>query len=396
MSKITRMGIDLGKNDFHVCAMDRRGRVLMTKRFTRRGLEKFVRAQERCLVGMEACGGAHHWARMLRALGYDARLMSAQFVKAYVKSNKNDWRDAEAICEAVGRPTMRYVPVKTVEQQSIQHLHRARARAVSERTALANQIRGFLFEYGLVVRQGISALRRRVPEILEDAENGLALSMRELLVRECQELVHLDERVKEFDAQLDALARDDQRCRRLQTIPGIGPKVASALVAAAGDAKEFGTGREFAAWLGLTPRQRSTGGRTVLGGISKRGLPARGGFRSRRGSRTPVISGLGWTGSPPTRRSKEVKIVPAALPVLPSGCRSSASAASDRVSSLHNTIQERYRLVAILSLMSVTASMTSAGRGSRSSPSSARTACQSGSIDFSNPALSIKCLIRCP
>ena len=271
MSKITRMGIDLGKNDFHVCAMDRRGRVLMTKQFTRRGLEKFVRAQQPCLVGMEACGGAHHWARMLRALGHDARLMSAQFVRAYVKSNKNDWRDAEAICEAVGRPTMRYVPVKTVEQQSVQHLHRARSRAVSERTALANQIRGFLFEYGLVVRQGIRALRRRVPEILEDAENGLALSMRELLVRECEELVHLDERVKEFDAQLDALARDDQRCRRLQTIPGIGPKVASALVAAAGDAKEFGTGREFAAWLGLTPRQRSTGGRTVLGGISKRG-----------------------------------------------------------------------------------------------------------------------------
>ena len=304
----------MGKNDFHVCAMDRRGRVLMTKQFTRRGLEKFVRAQERCLVGMEACGGAHHWARMLRALGYDARLMSAQFVKAYVKStaililasegrdtargeriagdfqrwplpeprpgakmriavksNKNDWRDAEAICEAVGRPTMRYVPVKTVEQQSVQHLHRARSRAVGERTALANQIRGFLFEYGLVVRQGIRALRRRVPELVEDAENGLALSMRELLVRECEELVHLDERVKEFDAQLDALAREDQRCRRLQTIPGIGPKVASALVAAAGDAKEFGTGREFAAWLGLTPRQRSTGGRTVLGGISKRG-----------------------------------------------------------------------------------------------------------------------------
>ena len=271
MSKITRMGIDLGKNTFHVCAMDRAGHVVLEKRFTRRGLEKFARAHEPCVVGMEACGGAHHWARTLRGLGYDARLMSAQFVKAYVKSNKNDWRDAEAICEAVGRPTMRYVPVKTVQQQSMQHLHRARSLAVRQRTALANQMRGFLFEYGLVVRQGIRALRRRVPELVEDAENGLALSMRELLVRECEELVHLDERVKEFDAQLDALAREDQRCRRLQTIPGIGPKVASALVAAAGDAKEFGTGREFAAWLGLTPRQRSTGGRTVLGGISKRG-----------------------------------------------------------------------------------------------------------------------------
>lgn len=271
MSKITRMGIDLGKNTFHLCAMDRRGRVVMTKQFRRRGLERFLDGHEPCLVGMEACGGAHHWARRLRALGYDARLMSAQFVKAYVKSNKNDWRDAEAICEAVGRPTMRFVPVKTVEQQSVQHLHRARSLAVGQRTALANQMRGFLFEYGLVVRQGLGALRRRVPELVEEAGNGLPLSMRELLTREREELVRLDERVKEFDAQLDALAREDERCRRLQTIPGIGPKVASALVAAAGDGREFASGREFAAWLGLTPRQRSTGGRTVLGGISKRG-----------------------------------------------------------------------------------------------------------------------------
>ena len=271
MSKITRMGIDLGKNQFHVCAMDRTGRVVLHKQFTRRGLEKFVHGHERCVVGMEACGGAHHWARRLRALGYDARLMSAQFVKAYVKSNKNDWRDAEAICEAVGRPTMRFVPVKTVEQQGIQHLHRARSLAVGQRTALANQMRGILFEYGLVVRQGIGTLRRRVLEFVEDAENGLPMAMRELLMEEREELVRLDERVKRLDAKLDAFAREDQGCRRLQTIPGIGPKVASALVAAAGDAKEFRNAREFAAWLGLTPRQRSTGGRTILGGISKRG-----------------------------------------------------------------------------------------------------------------------------
>ena len=188
---------------------------------------------------MEACGRAHHWARRLRALGYDARLMNAQFVKAYVKSNKSDWRDAEAICEAVGRPTMRYVPVKTVEQQSVQHLHRARSLAVSQRTALANQMRGFLFEYGLVFGQGISTLRRRVVEFIEDAENALPMAMRELLAHEREELVRLDERVKRFDVQLDAFARDNEACRRLQTIPGVGPKVASALVAAAGDAKEF-------------------------------------------------------------------------------------------------------------------------------------------------------------
>ena len=271
MSKITRMGIDLGKNTFHVCAMDRAGHVVMTKRFTRRGLEKFLRAHEPCVVGMEACGGAHHWARTLRALGYDARLMSAQFVKAYVKSNKNDWRDAEAICEAVGRPTMRYVAVKTVQQQSLQHLHRARSLAVGQRTALANQMRGMLFEYGLVVAKGVGTLLRRVVELVEDADNALPWAMRELLAGEREELVRLDERVKHFDAQLDAFAHEDEACRRLQTIPGVGPKVATALVAAAGDAKEFASGREFAAWLGLTPRQRSTGGRTVLGPISKRG-----------------------------------------------------------------------------------------------------------------------------
>jgi len=271
MSKITRMGIDLGKNTFHVCAMDGAGRVVLEKRFTRRGLERFVRAHPPCVVGMEACGGAHHWARTLRALGYDARLMSAQFVKAYVKSNKNDWRDAEAICEAVGRPTMRYVAVKTAQQQGLQHLHRARSLAVGQRTALANQMRGFLFEYGLVVAQGIGTLRRRVAELVEDADSALPWAMRELLAEEREELVRLDERVKRFDAQLDALARADEACRRLQTIPGVGPKVATALVAAAGDGREFASGREFAAWLGLTPRQRSTGGRTVLGPISKRG-----------------------------------------------------------------------------------------------------------------------------
>ena len=271
MSKITRMGIDLGKNTFHLCAMDRRGRVVMAKQFRRRGLEKFLGAHEPCLVGMEACGGAHHWARWLGALGYDARLMSAQFVKAYVKSNKNDWRDAEAICEAVGRPTMRFVPVKTVEQQGVQHLHRARSLVVRQRTALANQMRGMVFEYGLVVAKGIGILRRRVPEMLEDADNALPMAVRELLAEEYRELVRLDERVKWFDAKLDALARDDEACRRLQTLPGVGPKVASALVAAAGDGRAFASGREFAAWLGLTPRQRSTGGRTVLGGISKRG-----------------------------------------------------------------------------------------------------------------------------
>ena len=272
MSKITRMGIDLGKNTFHVCAMDRSGRVVLEKRFTRGGLEKFVRAHERCVVGMEACGGAHHWARELRAMGYDARLMSGAVRQGVREVEQErlarcggDLRGGGSSDDALR------AAVKTVEQQSIQHLHRARSMAVRQRTALANQMRGMLFEYGLVVAQGMGTLRRGVPELVEDADNGLPMAMRELLASEREELVRLDERVKRFDAQLDAFAREDQGCRRLQTIPGVGPKVASALVAAARDAKEFGSAREFAAWLGLTPRQRSTGGRTVLGGISKRG-----------------------------------------------------------------------------------------------------------------------------
>ena len=188
-----------------------------------------------------------------------------------MQSHKNDWRDAEALGEAVGRPTLRSVPVKTVAPQSVQPRHRARALAVSQRTALAHQLRGLLFEYGLVVAQGVGTVLRRVPELVEEADNGVPRAIREVLVTEREELVHLDERVKRFAAQLDAFAREDAACRRLQTIPGVGPQGASALVAAAGDAKTCGSGREFAAWRGLTPRQRSTGGCTVLGGISKRG-----------------------------------------------------------------------------------------------------------------------------
>lgn len=179
--KITRIGIDLGKSVFHVHAVDRKGKVLVEKKMTRRALARYMRELEPCLVGLEACGGAHHWARMLRAMGHDARMMSPQFVKPYVKSNKNDFSDAGAICEAVSRPSMRFVPVKSVEQQDVQHVHRVRSQAVAHRTALVNQIRGFLLEYGIAFAKGIGHLRRRLPEVLEDADNGLSGSMRELL-----------------------------------------------------------------------------------------------------------------------------------------------------------------------------------------------------------------------
>lgn len=197
--------------------------------------------------------------------------MSPQFVKPYVKSNKNDYLDAEAICEAVTRPNMRFVPIKSVEQQALQQLHRARSQAVAQRTAQANQIRGFLLEYGVVVPQGMGLLRRRLPELLEDAENGLPGEVRALLAALGEELRHLDQRVQGFDRQIERQSQQQAACRQLQTIPGIGPLIATALVAAVGNATVFKNGREMAAWLGLVPKQHSTGGRNVLLGISKRG-----------------------------------------------------------------------------------------------------------------------------
>ncbi len=269
--KTSALGIDLGKNSFHVFGVDEDGKATIRRKFTRTKLILFMAKLEPCLVGMEACGGAHHLARTFQNHGHNVRLMSPQFVKPYVKSNKNDFLDAEAVCEAVGRPNMRFVSVKSVEQQDIQMLHRARSQAVAQRTAQANQIRGFLLEYGIVVAQGIAVLRHRLPEILEDGETGLTTAMRELLAELRNELMHLHERVVYFDERIEALARGNELCQRLQTIPGIGPLIATALVAAIGDGSVFKSGRELAAWLGLVPRQRSTGGKALLLGISKRG-----------------------------------------------------------------------------------------------------------------------------
>lgn len=271
--RIQTLGIDLGKHHFHLHGVDERGVAVLQKKLTRAKLPQFMANLEPCLVGMEACGGAHYWARLLQSYGHEVRLMSPQFVKPYVKSNKNDSLDAEAICEAVSRPNMRFVPIKTAEQQATQQLHRTRSQAVAQRTAQANQIRGFLLEYGLVVPQGITHLRQRLPAILEDGENGLLDETRQLLAKLQDELVHLDERVKELDQQVKALSEHNEGCRQLQTIPGIGPLIATALIGAVGDASVFKSGREMAAWLGLVPRQHSTGGRAVLLGISKRGDP---------------------------------------------------------------------------------------------------------------------------
>jgi transposase len=226
---------------------------------------------EPCLIAMEACGGANYWARELIALGHEVKLIAPQYVKPYVKGNKNDYNDAEAIAEAAQRPNMRFVPIKTVEQQDIANFHRQRERVKKERTALVNQIRGLLAEYGLVINKGVAAVRKRLPEILEDAENGLTARSRELFAELFEELLTLEQRFEQCGRRITALNQDHEVCQRLDEILGIGPITASAIYAAAGDGKEFVNGRHFSAWLGLVPGQHSTGGKTVLLGISKRG-----------------------------------------------------------------------------------------------------------------------------
>ena len=265
------VGIDLAKSVFHLHCADSHGNVVMRKKLSRKKLTAFMVNLPPCLVGIEACGGSHDWARRLIAMGHDVRMISPQFVKPYVKSNKNDVADAAAICEAVQRPDMRFVPMKSVEQQDIQSLHRARSLAVSHRTAQANQIRGLMLEYGVVVIKSASALRKAVPEILEDADNGLTPMFRELLCGLWDELLRLDQRINAYDTQIKHLSEQSELCKRLMTIPGIGPMVSTALVAAVSDGKAFKSGREMAAWLGLVPRQHSTGGKPRLLGISKRG-----------------------------------------------------------------------------------------------------------------------------
>jgi len=265
------LGIDLAKQVFHLHGVNGQGEVVMRKKLSRSKLASFMVNLPPCFVGMEACGGSHDWARKFRAMGHDVRLMSPQFVKPYVKSNKNDVVDAEAICEAVHRPNMRFVPIKGIEQQDIQSLHRAREQAVKNRTAQANQIRGLLMEYGIVLAKGTANLRKALPDVLEDADNILSDMFRGLLCGLRNEFLHLDNRIAAYDTQIKVLSTQSESCKRLMTIPGVGPMTATAMAAAVGDAKAFANGREMSAWLGLVPRQCSTGGKPKLLGISKRG-----------------------------------------------------------------------------------------------------------------------------
>lgn len=269
--KITTIGLDLAKNIFQLHGVNERGQVALKKQLKRGRLLPFFANLEPCLIGLEACGGAHYWARQLELLGHTVKLMAPQFVKPYVKTNKNDVADAEAICEAVTRSNMRFVPVKTGEQQAVLTLHRARQGFVKARTAQANQIRGLLAEYGIVIPQGIDHIAKRLPEILEDGENELPGVFRALLHRLGEHLKTLDRQVDELDVQIQQWHQEQAASRKLAAIPGIGPLTASALVAAIGDAKAFENGRQLAAWLGLVPRQHSSGGKPTLLGISKRG-----------------------------------------------------------------------------------------------------------------------------
>lgn len=269
--KLTRIGLDTAKQVFQVHGVDEHGKTLLKKQLARGRVLEFFANLPPCLVGMEACAGTHYWARELGKLGHTVRLMAGQFVAPYRKSGKNDANDAAAICEAVGRPTMRFVPVKSVEQQAILAVHRARSLLVAERTALVNQMRGLLGEFGITVAQGIDRLRRALLAILEDGENGLPGLARETFADLLEQLRALDRRVAHYDRRIETLAREMESAKRLMAMAGIGPLTATALVATVGDAKVFSQGRQFAAWLGLTPRQHSSGGRSRLGRISKRG-----------------------------------------------------------------------------------------------------------------------------
>jgi len=268
---VATLGIDIGKNSFHLIGLDDRGAIILRQKLSRRQIEAKFANMAPCLIGMEACVGAHHLSRRLQALGHDPRIMPALYVKAYLKGQKNDFRDAEAIAEAVQRPTMRFVPTKTMEQLDLQALHRSRSRLVRQRTAVINQIRAFLLERGIAVRQGPQALRQALPEILARPGDVLSPRMIHMIEGLCSDWRHLDGRVDDLTVEIETVVAGDEACQRLMSIPGIGPLTSSATVSSIGDGSAFRRGRDFSAWLGLVPRQMSTGDRTILGGISKRG-----------------------------------------------------------------------------------------------------------------------------
>ncbi len=251
---VTTIGIDLAKHSFSLHGVDGRGKLVFRKTLVRAKLMPFLAQQPPCLIGMEACSGAHHWGRELTKLGHRVGIMASRFVAPYRKGGKNDGNDAEAICEAVARPGMRFVPVKSAEQQAVMCLHRVRQGLIKERTAMINQLRGLLSEFGLIMPKGRYSAQHHIPDILEDAENGLPMLARRLLNDVYLRLRAMNEQVLAYDRELEHLARESAVAKRLMSIPGIGAVTATALVASVGDAKQFKNGRQFAAWLGLEKR----------------------------------------------------------------------------------------------------------------------------------------------
>jgi transposase len=269
--KVRTVGIDLAKNVFRVHGVDGQGKTILQRELRRRQVVPFMRQLQPCFVGMEACGGAHYWAREIAKLGHEVRLMSPQFVRPYVETNKNDARDAEAICEAVGRPSMRFVAIKSQAQQDMMALHRVRSLLIRERTALMNEMRGLLAECGVIAPLGPNALRQLVASVMTEADELISGLLREVLSEMNERLRLFEDRLKGYDRRIAGLARQDERATRLMAVPGVGPLTATALVAAVGNARQFRNGRELSAWLGLVPRQHSSGERITLLGISKRG-----------------------------------------------------------------------------------------------------------------------------
>ena len=268
---INLLGIDLAKNSFSLHAVDDRGNEVLKKKLTRGKLTAFIANLPICTVVMEACGGANHWARLFETYGHKVKLISPNYVKPFVMTNKNDAADAQAICVAASQPHMRFVSPKTLEQQDIQSLHRERALLVKMRTMLVNQIRGLLAEYGIVIAQQIQNIGKHLPGILEDTENELTVQARALFERLREDFSHYNERVKECDKQIKILYRDSEACQRIGQIEGVGELSATAIVSLVTDVNGFKNSRDFSAWLGLVPKQNSTGGKTMLQGISKHG-----------------------------------------------------------------------------------------------------------------------------
>jgi transposase len=271
VKEIKTVGLDLAKHTFHVVCREARDREVKKRKFKRSQLAGFFANLPPCLVGMEACAGAHDWARKLREHGHEVRLIAPQHVKPYVRGQKNDYNDSRGIAEAVRRPDMRFVPIKTIAQQDIQALHRLRRGCLDDRSRLSNQVRGLLVEYGIVLPQGVAVVRTRLARILEDAENGLSNWFRSFLARSYEQLRQLQEHIAFYDREVRQLAKREEAQQRLQTIPGFGPIVASVFHSAIGDAKAFARGRDVSASLGLVPRQHSSGDKQVLLGITKRG-----------------------------------------------------------------------------------------------------------------------------